>query len=432
MPAPDFFVSYAHADKAWAEWIAWQLEAAGYAVVIQAWDFAPGSNFVLELHKVTAEAARTIAVLSPDYLRSSFTSAEWSAAFAADPNGEKRKLLPIRVREVDPTGLLGQVGWTDLVDADEATARERLLAAVAGVRAKPSLEPRFPGGAFGGAKPAFPARGPHIETSPGISRTRSVAAAIGVLLALLIAGGAWWGWRVSESQKSTPQQQIDARVPSELGSTPGPARTEPAQPGPAPKRRPASDPVPPGPIEAAASSFNRSDALDLAAKGECTAAMPLLQDMAEDEPDNGAVLAALGRCQASVKEYARARVSLERARPRLPKLTHVIDTELAAIAIALGETVDASKKIDSVLKQQPAYRPALVVNAQLLMKRGQYQQAIDILDDVFQESARDDSPAGRTTRASSCELLAEAYERNGAAEPAGLQRTVCSSLAKEQ
>ncbi|MBV5337401.1 MAG: toll/interleukin-1 receptor domain-containing protein, partial [Deltaproteobacteria bacterium] len=33
----DFFISYTGADKNWAEWIAWQLEEAGYQVVIQAW-----------------------------------------------------------------------------------------------------------------------------------------------------------------------------------------------------------------------------------------------------------------------------------------------------------------------------------------------------------------------------------------------------------
>ena len=37
----DFFISYTAADRAWAEWIAWQLEGAGYDVVLQAWDVAP-------------------------------------------------------------------------------------------------------------------------------------------------------------------------------------------------------------------------------------------------------------------------------------------------------------------------------------------------------------------------------------------------------
>ena len=39
-----FFISYTAVDRAWAEWIAWQLEAAGHRVVVQAWDFRPGEN----------------------------------------------------------------------------------------------------------------------------------------------------------------------------------------------------------------------------------------------------------------------------------------------------------------------------------------------------------------------------------------------------
>ena len=42
----DFFVSYTLSDHAWAEWIAWQLEVAGYAVEIQAWDSQFGGNFI--------------------------------------------------------------------------------------------------------------------------------------------------------------------------------------------------------------------------------------------------------------------------------------------------------------------------------------------------------------------------------------------------
>jgi hypothetical protein len=66
----NFFISYNRADKAWAEWIAWQLEKAGFTTVIQAWDFRPGSNFVLEMQQAATEAERTVAVLSPDYLKS--------------------------------------------------------------------------------------------------------------------------------------------------------------------------------------------------------------------------------------------------------------------------------------------------------------------------------------------------------------------------
>ncbi len=42
----DFFVSYTQADRAWAEWIAWMLEEDGHQVLVQAWDFVPGSNWI--------------------------------------------------------------------------------------------------------------------------------------------------------------------------------------------------------------------------------------------------------------------------------------------------------------------------------------------------------------------------------------------------
>ena len=49
----DFFISYTGADKKWAEWIAWQLEEAQYSTVLQAWDFRPGMDFVLEMDKAS-------------------------------------------------------------------------------------------------------------------------------------------------------------------------------------------------------------------------------------------------------------------------------------------------------------------------------------------------------------------------------------------
>ena len=101
----DFFISYTHVDRPWAEWIAWQLEAAGYTTVIQAWDFRPGANFVLAMQQAAAKSERTIAVLSPAYLQSVFTTAEWGAAFARDPTGTQGLLLPVRIQDCELTGI---------------------------------------------------------------------------------------------------------------------------------------------------------------------------------------------------------------------------------------------------------------------------------------------------------------------------------------
>lgn len=141
----DFFISYNKADKAWAEWIAWELENEGFTCVLQAWDFRPGGNFVLEMDKAAKLASRTIAVLSPDYLTSQFTQPEWAAAFAQDPTGAKGILVPVRVRECNPEGLLGPIIYIDLVGLPEEAARQTLIAGVKKRRAKPSSPPRFPG-----------------------------------------------------------------------------------------------------------------------------------------------------------------------------------------------------------------------------------------------------------------------------------------------
>jgi polyhydroxyalkanoate synthesis regulator phasin len=139
----DFFVSYNRADKQWAEWIAWTLEEAGYSVVIQAWDFRPGGNFVLDMQRAAAESQKTIAVLSESYLKSSYTQPEWAAAFADDPESLKRKLIPVRVKECKPEGMLRAIVYVDLVGLSEPDAKQTLLDSLR-PRVKPEQKPTFP------------------------------------------------------------------------------------------------------------------------------------------------------------------------------------------------------------------------------------------------------------------------------------------------
>jgi len=141
----DVFISYTRSDEAWAEWIAWTLEEAGYSSILQKWDFRPGSNFILEIQRAATQASRTVIVLSGDYLRSIFAAPEWAAAFAKDPSGLAGKLVPVRVAEVDPDGLLGPVIYIDLVGKSPADATAALLAGFKLGRAKPASPPPFPG-----------------------------------------------------------------------------------------------------------------------------------------------------------------------------------------------------------------------------------------------------------------------------------------------
>lgn len=140
----DFFISYNRFDLHWAEWIAWTLEEAGYSVIIQAWDFRPGGNFVLDMQRAAAETQKTIAVLSPTYLKSAYTQPEWAAAFVEDPTALNRKFIPVRVAVCEPEGLLRAIAYVDLVGATQEEAKHKLLTMMC-ARLKPDIKPNFPG-----------------------------------------------------------------------------------------------------------------------------------------------------------------------------------------------------------------------------------------------------------------------------------------------
>ena len=120
----DFFISYSSHDQAWAEWIAWQLEADGYRVKLQAWDFRPGSDFIHQMDQAIQHARRLIAVLSPAYLQSKFGEAEWRPFFAEDPTGEEGLLVLVRVANVAPPSLLKSRVYIDLSTQEDPRVGE--------------------------------------------------------------------------------------------------------------------------------------------------------------------------------------------------------------------------------------------------------------------------------------------------------------------
>jgi TIR domain len=107
--------------------------------------FFAGLQLRVEMDGAAKKTDKTIAVLSPDYLNANFTHPEWAAAFARDAKGTNRQLIPVKVRECDADGLLGQIVYVDLVGEDETTARGKLLNGVSNARAKPSSKPAYPG-----------------------------------------------------------------------------------------------------------------------------------------------------------------------------------------------------------------------------------------------------------------------------------------------
>ncbi len=97
----DFFVSHAGADRAWAEWVAWQLKAAGYSIELDVWDWAVGQNFVTKMSDALARADRVVALFSAAYFeRERYTTEEWSASLTHMLGAKEGRLVPVRVEKV--------------------------------------------------------------------------------------------------------------------------------------------------------------------------------------------------------------------------------------------------------------------------------------------------------------------------------------------
>ena len=160
----DVFISYAGSDRAWAEWAAWHLEEAGYSVELDVRDWSAGENVALRMNDAVESAGRILMLWSPAYFeRTRFTTDEWTAPMAERP-GERPRLVPVRVAEVDPPILLKPLAYRDVYDVDEDTARARLVEAVSGTRDAQG-RPEFPGTA---KRKRSPTRAPRL---PGVLPT---------------------------------------------------------------------------------------------------------------------------------------------------------------------------------------------------------------------------------------------------------------------
>lgn len=174
----DFFICYAEDETGltWAEWISWTLEGSGaadgaggsgqtFSVWVRHWDSVSGDNIVERIQVGLRQADRVIVLLSRTFLdrtSPSITQAAWRTIWRQDPDSAARRVLPVRIDDCDPDGLLGELQTIDLVGLTEHEATSRLLAGInAAIRGrdKPATKPAFPG--LTDDKPA-----PTITTGP--------------------------------------------------------------------------------------------------------------------------------------------------------------------------------------------------------------------------------------------------------------------------
>jgi hypothetical protein len=213
----DFFISYTQADQDWAEWIAWELERAGFQCIIQAWDFAPGSDFIASMRRAMSEAQQTIVVLSKGYLESRYAAAELNPALALDPIGEKRALVPVRIADCDPPDMLRSRVYIDLAGLDEDIARQRLIEGVQASRAarrKPSGGVRFP------RPPGFPVGSQEARQNAGgaVAGHKGPPAGGGPLRLLFLASDCGLGLNLEGELAAIEGRLKESGSPYELAS----------------------------------------------------------------------------------------------------------------------------------------------------------------------------------------------------------------------
>jgi hypothetical protein len=158
----DFFISHAGRDTGWAEWLAWQLQQAGYTVELDVWDWAPGEDFVVRMQQALERADRLLAVCTEAYFSSVFGGAELRAVFAQQAAG---RIVPVLVEPVTLPSLYASLIHVDLTGLDEAAAAARLRARLAGGR--PTSAPPFPrAGPLPADKPRFAGTLPAVWKVP--------------------------------------------------------------------------------------------------------------------------------------------------------------------------------------------------------------------------------------------------------------------------
>lgn len=175
-PPPDFFVSYTGRDEAWAIWVAWRLELAGYRVVLQAWDFGTG-NFLTKMEEAVQEAEWLLPILSEPYLGSKWGRQEWAAYMAMDES----RIIPIQIEDIDRRSMLRPLLRIKLIGLDEHHAGEKLLSDIGRLTRTPRYSPRdrqngqrsgFPGTAYSIAADTAGAADRHEPPTVPVDRDR--------------------------------------------------------------------------------------------------------------------------------------------------------------------------------------------------------------------------------------------------------------------
>ena len=133
---PDFqydtFISYSSKDLPWVrDVLLRRIEDNGLKVCIDYRDFIPGFQSVKNMERAVLTSRKTLLVITPNYLESSWTALEAVLVQTADPSNEQLRLIPLLKEKCS-----FHLGFTPLTylnfadPVDEEQEWERLLRAI--------------------------------------------------------------------------------------------------------------------------------------------------------------------------------------------------------------------------------------------------------------------------------------------------------------
>ena len=128
----DVFISYSHRDKGWVRgWLVPQLKGAGLKVCIDVETFEPGAPSVTEMERAVVQSRKTVAVLTPEYVQSSWAEFENIMIQTLDPAARQRRLIPVLWKRCELPPRIASLTAIDLIRSKNRAERlQRLIAAL--------------------------------------------------------------------------------------------------------------------------------------------------------------------------------------------------------------------------------------------------------------------------------------------------------------
>lgn len=128
----DAFISYSSKDLSWVKNVLLRrLEDNGLKVCIDYRDFIPGSWSIKNIEQAVLTSRKTLLVITPNYLESTWTEFEAMLVQTTDPTNQQLRFLPLFKEKCDLPLRLASLTYLNFANPeDEELEWERLLSAI--------------------------------------------------------------------------------------------------------------------------------------------------------------------------------------------------------------------------------------------------------------------------------------------------------------